>query len=53
MSEYRVVYEGRVREIYIVEAENEAEARERWSDFEPEASDVFDGEIVEVTQDES
>lgn len=49
MPTFEVVYEGTVREVYSVEAENEEEARNKWSDCEPDSSEVTDGEVVEVT----
>lgn len=48
MPEFTVIYEGRIREEYTVEAETEEEAREKWSDTEPVVSEVIDGEVVEV-----
>lgn len=48
MSEFTLIYEGRIREQYIVEAETEEEARDKWSDTEPFISEVVDGGIVEV-----
>lgn len=50
MKEFLVIYEGRVREVYTVPANTEEEAREVWSDFEPDSSEVIDGEVVEVEE---
>ena len=47
---FYVMYEGRVQETYVVEAESEEEARERWSETEPVSSEVIDGEIVDVEE---
>lgn len=52
MAEFTVIYEGRVREQYSVEADTEEEAREKWSDTEPTMSEVIDGSIVEVTRED-
>lgn len=48
MPTYEVIYEGTLREVYLVDAESEAEAREKWLDSEPIASEAFDGEVTEV-----
>jgi hypothetical protein len=48
VSEYEVIYEGRVREVYIVAASSAAEAREKWCDTEPVISEVVDGSVVQV-----
>lgn len=48
MAQFTVIYEGRVREVYSVEAESAEEAREKWSDTEPVSSEVIDGEVTEV-----
>lgn len=50
MKTYTVIYEGTIREVYSVEAHNAAEAREIWSDFEPDISEVIDGQVVEVEE---
>ena len=50
MKQWTVVYEGRVRETYLVEAETESEAREKWSDYEPDTSEVLDGAVVSVEE---
>lgn len=52
MKTYSVIYEGRVREVYSVEAESAEQAREIWSDFDPVSSEVIDGDIIEVDEDE-
>lgn len=52
MPEFTVIYEGRVREQYVVEAATEEEARQKWSDTEPEVSEVIDGEVTEVIREE-
>ena len=48
MAQFTVIYEGRVREVYSVEAESAEEAREKWSDTEPVSSEFIDGEVTEV-----
>lgn len=48
MPTYEVIYEGTCREVYLFDAESEAEAREKWSDFEPMVSELIDGEVTEV-----
>lgn len=50
MKNFELTYEGRVREVYHVQAEAEAEAREKWMDTEPVSSEVIDGEIVTVEE---
>lgn len=52
MPEFTVIYEGRVREQYSVEADTEEEAREKCSDTEPTMSEVIDGSIVKVTRED-
>lgn len=51
MAHFTVVYEGRVREVYSVEAESAEEAHEKWSDTEPEISEAIDGAVTEVIED--
>lgn len=51
MAHFTVVYEGRVREVYSVEAGSVEEAYEKWSDTEPEISEAIDGAVTEVTED--
>lgn len=46
--DYMVIYEGTFREVYIVNAASEDEARMNWSDSEPVISEAIDGEVVEV-----
>ena len=48
MALYEVIYEGTVRETYLVEAESEDEALENWSNDEPTSSEVIDGAPTEV-----
>lgn len=50
MPEYEVTWEGRVREVYHVEAASPEEAREKWSDEEPTISEVWDGEVISVEE---
>ena len=50
MPEFEVTWEGRVREVYYVEAESEAEARENWHDGDLDHSVSFDGEVIEVAE---
>ncbi len=52
MAEFTLIYEGRVREQYSVEAETEEEAREKWSEEKPFISEVIDGGIVEVIKED-
>lgn len=52
MPDFTVIYEGRVREQYHVEAETEEEARRTWSDLEPAMSEVIDGSVVEVIKED-
>ena len=52
MPEFTVIYEGRVREQYSVEAATEDEARQKWSDEEPFISEVIDGTVTEVIREE-
>lgn len=47
---FTVVYEGAVHEIYTVVAGSEEEAREIWFEEEPDSSEVFDGEVIEVRE---
>lgn len=48
MTTYEVIYKGTFREVYLVDAESEAEAREKWSDSEPIASESINGGVTEV-----
>ena len=50
MLEFEVTWEGRVREVYYVMAESEAEARENWTEGDLSHSVAFDGEVVEVAE---
>jgi len=52
MSSYIVIYEGTIREEYVVEADSPEHARQIWSDFDPVSSEVIDGEVTEVLEDE-
>lgn len=52
MKNYELIYEGRVREVYSVTAETQDEARGKWMDSEPVSSEVIDGEIVKVSEEE-
>lgn len=52
MKTYVVTYEGRIREIYLVEAKDEVEAREIWSKGAFFGSEVIDGEVTDVQEDE-
>lgn len=47
---YTVIYEGTVREVYAVAASSEEEAREKWSDQEPDYSEVIDGHVTDVME---
>ena len=48
MTEYEVEIITRVREIYVVEASSEREARDTWHRVEPEASECI--EVEEITR---
>ena len=48
MSEYQVIYTGTVKQVYLVDADSEEEAREKWYDTDPVNSEVTDGEVSEV-----
>ncbi|WBL18497.1 hypothetical protein [Citricoccus sp. NR2] len=50
MPEFQVTWEGRVREIYFVEAEGAEEARRIWSDYAPDISESLDGEVTDVEE---
>lgn len=50
MAQFEVVYEGSVREVYVVEADSEEEAREVWVDGWLASSEVYDGEVVDVEE---
>lgn len=50
MPEYEVTWEGRIREVYFVMAESEAEARENWADGHLSHSVAFDGEVTSVEE---
>ena len=54
MKTYLVTYEGTCRETYMVQAESEAEARENWHQvsINPISSEMIDGEVVHVQEDE-
>ncbi|QDK01384.1 hypothetical protein SEA_WATERT_115 [Microbacterium phage WaterT] len=52
MKEYVVIYEGTIRETYLVTANSEDEAREIWSDFDAMSSEMIDGEVVDVVEDD-
>ena len=51
MAQFSVIYEGLVRQEYVVEAETAEEAREKWSDTEPVSSEVIEGNVTEVIED--
>ena len=48
LRQYKVIYEGRVREVYYVTATSKGEARLMWSDEEPVISEVLDGDVVSI-----
>lgn len=51
MPEFEVVYEGQVREVYVVTADSEEEARRIWVDVgDLVQSEVTDGEIYSVEE---
>lgn len=50
MPEFEIVYEGQVREVYVVIADSEEEAREVWPDGWLASSEVYDGEVIRVEE---
>ena len=50
MSEFEVTYEWAVREIYYVEAETAAEAREKFSEGKLYRSEVLEGSVTSVEE---
>lgn len=48
MTVYEVIYEGTVRETYLVDADSEDEALENWTEHGPVISEAIDGEVTEV-----
>lgn len=50
MKEYEIIWEGHVREIYVVVAESEADARENWFDGSLVHSEAYDGEVTSVEE---
>jgi hypothetical protein len=50
MAQFEAVYEGQVREVYIVEAETMAEAEEAWPDGWLASSEVYDGDVVSIEE---
>lgn len=50
MPEFEIVYEGRVREIYVITADSEEEARLNWVDADLAQSEVYDGEVISVEE---
>lgn len=52
---WKVIYEGTVREVYLVSASSKGDALYNWSDQEPDFSESIDGrvtDVMEVTDDE-
>lgn len=52
---WKVIYEGTVREVYLVSASSKEEALDKWPDWEPDFSEVIDGyvtDVMETTADE-
>lgn len=51
-KQFEIVVEGRAREVYVVEAESEEEARQMWDTCNvpssPSMTEVFDTEVIEV-----
>lgn len=50
MATYEVIYEGTVREVYLVEAGSKDEALAMWSDEEPYSSEVIDGAPISAVE---
>lgn len=50
MPEFEIVYDGQVREVYVVTADSEEEARRTWYDGTLVQSEVYDGEIYSVEE---
>lgn len=50
MATYRVVWIGRVREVYYVEAETREEAERTWSNGDFDMSESFDGAVEEIEE---
>lgn len=47
---WTVIYEGTVREVYTVTASSSEEALDKWSDQEPDSSEVIDGCVTDVME---
>lgn len=52
MPQFELVYEGTGREVYVVEAETEEQAREIWWTTDPVSSEVLGGAIVSAKESE-
>lgn len=52
MTEYRVELRGEVREVYTIEADSPAEARERWHEGHLYLSESYGMEVESVEADE-
>lgn len=50
MKEFELEWIGEVREIYVVEADTEEEARENWHETEPVHSEAYGGAIKNVRE---
>ena len=50
MKTWRVTFEGRVRETYWITAETADEARNCYWRFEPNVSEVLDGDVIDVKE---
>lgn len=50
MAQFEIVYEGQVRETYIVDADSREEAERIWPDGWLAQSEVYDGEVVSVEE---
>lgn len=48
MPEFELTWTGEIQETYLVEAETEEEAREKWSDTRPVSSESYGGKITDV-----
>lgn len=53
MKTYEVIYEGTVRETYLVEANSEDDAKNNWhqKSMHPLSSEMIDGEVTSVRED--
>ncbi len=50
MAQFEIVYEGQVREVYVVTADSRDEAFRTWPDGWLAQREVYDGEVVSVKE---